>query len=248
MLRKAMEVLDLFSADRRELGVVEVAQLLERPKSTTSRWLSEMEHAGFLEREAASGRYRISMRLAALGQVARQSTSVQRLARPALEALTAETGETSNLVVLSGREAVNIEMVESPRPVKHVGWVGRRLPLHATAAGKALLAWLPANEVRALVKSPLTQHARGTITSLARYTSELAGVRTRGYSTAVSELEDDLSAVAAPVFDHAGAVVGAITISAPISRVPKSALATLAPAVVGAAGRLSGALGYRARE
>src|SRR5262245_22722095 len=99
MLRKAMEVLDLYSAERRELGVMETAQLLDRPKSTTSRWLAEMEQAGFLERESTTGRYRISMRLAALGELARQSTSVQRLARPALEALTAATGETSNLVV-----------------------------------------------------------------------------------------------------------------------------------------------------
>jgi len=245
MLRKAMEVLNLYSAERRELGVMETAQLLGRPKSTTSRWLAEMEQAGFLEREETTGRYRISMRLAALGELARQSTSVQRIARPALEALVAATGETANLVVLSGKEAVNVEMVESPRPVKHVGWVGRRMPLHATAAGKALLAWLPAKDIRARVKGPLAQHARATITSVAKYTRELEHVRSHGYATAVSELEDDLSAVAAPVFDHAGTVVGALTISAPISRVPRSALPTLAPAVVEAAQKVSAALGHK---
>jgi DNA-binding IclR family transcriptional regulator len=245
MLRKAMEVLELFHGERRELGVLEVANLLGRPKSTTSRWLSEMETAGFLERDGASGRYRISMRLAALGEAARQSTSVQRLARPELQVLSAATGETANLVVLSGREAVNIEMVESLRPVKHVGWVGRRMPLHATAAGKALLAWLPQRQIKSLIKAPLAAHARNTITTVAQYMRELEVVRARGYSTSVSELEDDLSAVAAPVFDHAGGVAGAITISAPISRVPKNALAGLAPAVLSAARAVSAALGYR---
>ena len=247
MLRKAMEVLDLFGGERRELGVLEVAALLGRPKSTTSRWLAEMEKAGFLERDVASGRYRISMRLAALGELARQSTSVQRLARPALEALTAETGETSNLVVLSGKEAVNIEVVESPRPVKHTGWIGRRMPLHATSAGKALIAWLPPKQIRALIKGPLTRQARRTITSVAEYMRELEQVRALGYATAAAELEDDLSAVAAPVFDYAGGVAGALTISAPISRVPRDALAGLAPAVIKAAREVSAALGYRLR-
>ncbi len=246
MLRKAMDVLNLFGGERRELGVLEVAQLLNKPKSTTSRWLSDMEAAGFLERDVASGRYRISMRLAALGELARQSTSVQRIARPALEALTAATGETSNLVVLSGREAVNVEMVESPHPLKHVGWVGRRMPLHATAAGKALIAWLPPKQIRSLIKAPLAAHAKSTITTVTRYLRELETVRARGYAIAVSELEDDLSALAAPVFDHAGAVVGALTISAPITRVPRSALGGVAPTVLNAARTVSAALGYRA--
>lgn len=245
MLRKAMDVLELFSAARHELGVVETAQILGKSKSTTSRWLSAMEEAGFLERDGAGGRYRLSMRLAALGEVARQSTSLQRLARPALHRLTDATGETSDLVVLTEQEAVNVDVVESPRPVKQVGWLGRRLPLHATAAGKALVAWRSRDEVLRLLPSPLPRFTPSTITDPEALLGELMAVRRRGYSTAVQELEEDLVGVAAPVRDLGGNVVAVLTVGAPVSRVPIARMSEVAEHVVREADSVSRGLGYR---
>ena len=140
MLRKAMDVLALFSLEKRELGVLEVADVLGRPKSTVSRWLAAMEQADFLDRDPETARYRLSLRLTALGDVARHTTTLQRSARPPLKWLAERTGETANLTLLIGTEAVNVEVADSPRPVMHVGWVGRRLPVHATASGKVLIA------------------------------------------------------------------------------------------------------------
>lgn len=113
-----------------------VAKLLRRPKSTVSRWMSAMEEAGFRDRDGDSGRCRVSMCLAAVGEMAKHATLLQRTTRPALQRLTAATGETSNLAVLEGKEGINIEAVESPQPVMHMRPVGRRFPLHASAAGK----------------------------------------------------------------------------------------------------------------
>jgi len=245
MLRKAMEVLQLFTPKRKEIGVTEAAELLRRPKSTTSRWLSAMEEAGFLDRDADSGRYRVSMRVAAVGEMARQATSLQRRARPALERLTAATGETSNLVVLVGREAVNIEAVESPHPVMHMGSVGRRFPPHASAAGKSLLAWAPEEEVLASVGTPLARLTPATITSMERLLEELAGVRERGYAVNWRELEEHLVAVGAPVRNHRGEVVAAVSISAPVSRMNRETLPEVGRHVVEAARALSADLGWR---
>jgi DNA-binding IclR family transcriptional regulator len=244
MLRKAMEVLALFSPTRREIGVLEASELLGRPKSTVSRWLNAMAEAGFLDRDEESRRYRVGIHLAALGELARKSTSLQRLARPALEWLTGATGETSDLVVLTGSEAINVEVVESPRPVKHVGWVGRRLPLHATAAGKCLLAWQPDTEVRSLLRLPLARFTPATITDVDCLLDELARVRELGYSTAWAELEEDLVGVASPVRDHTGSVVGVLTIGAPISRLTREALPQVASQVIAASNSVSRALGY----
>lgn len=244
MLRKAMKVLSLFSPTRRELGVVEAAELLDASKSTVSRWLSSMEDAGFLSRDPVSARYRVSMRLAALGELAKQSTSLQRLALPALERLTARTGETSDLVVLVGGEAVNVEVVHSPRPIKAVGWVGRWLPLHATAAGKSLLAWRSEAEVRRLLRWPLDRFTEHTITDEAAFFAELRETRARGYSVAFAELESDLAGIAAPVRDHTGEVVGTLTIGAPISRVPRGALPQTARVVMDISDEVSREMGY----
>lgn len=245
MLHKTMQVLDLYSTSRRELGVSEAAELLHRPKSTISRWLADMASAGFLDRDATTGRYRISMRLAALGELARIATPLQRMARPILEKLTESTAETSNLTILDGHEAVNIEVVQSPQPVIMVGWVGRRFACHATAAGKVLLAWQPSEELRQLLPSRLERHASATITARSQFETELAAVRHRGYATAWAEFEEELAGVAAPVRDYTGRVIAAVAIGAPTSRVPRSLLATLAEPVMEAAGTLSTRLGYR---
>jgi IclR family transcriptional regulator, acetate operon repressor len=244
MVAHAMQVLRLFGPGQPDLGVVEAAELLRKPKSTTSRWLRSMEEAGFLERDAVSGRFRLSLVLAALGEVARESTSLQRLGRPILEALAAETGETSNLVVLDGNMGVNVELVRSPQPVQHVGVLGRRLPLHATAAGKVLMAGLPAEQRESLLAGELKAWASRTVTDRDALEKALTEVREKGFATAWKELEEDLAAASAPVRDHRGVVVAAITTSGPISRITPEALDGLAARVRERADQLSDALGY----
>jgi DNA-binding IclR family transcriptional regulator len=245
MIHQAMRVLRLFSPDRREVGVTEAAELMGRPKSSVSRLLRAMEAEGFLHRDEESGRFRLSLGLAALGELARASTSMQRLARPVLEELVQSTGETSNLVVLDGSQAVNVEVVRSSRAVQHVGVLGRRLPLHATAAGKVLLAWASPELQRRVLAGPLPRFASATLTDPEALARELDCVRHRGYATASQELEEGLAAVSAPVRDHRGGVVAALTTSAPRSRVEGEIPDSLAVPVTEAAAVLSAALGFQ---
>jgi DNA-binding IclR family transcriptional regulator len=245
MLHKAMDVLNLFTAERKEFGVVAAAELLGKPVSTVSRWLIGMEAAGFLERDEGTGRYRVSMRLAAIGELARQATSLQQAALPALRQLTAATGETSNLVLLVDGEGTNVEAVESPRPIMHMGAVGRRFPLHASAAGKALLAWRSEAEIRAMTPTPLNRHMSATITEIDALLANLAVVRRNGYAVNWQELEEDLVGVGAPVRDHRGVVIAAISISAPVFRIDRESLPKLGGHVAAAADTLSRTLGYR---
>lgn len=245
VLQKSMNVLELFSHNQREIGVVDAAKQLGLAKGTLSRWLSAMESAGFLDRDPMSLRYRLSARLAVIGELARDSTALQRLATAELQWLAATSGETSNLAVLVGSEAMNLSAVESPRPIMSTGWVGRRLPVHATAAGKSLLAWHAPAEIRRLLPEQLPKLTAGCITSLDDFLVELAKVRTQGYSVAWAEMEDDLAAVGAPVRNHRGLVVGALTIGAPVSRVSPDRLKMCTAAVLRAAQSLSEQLGYR---
>ncbi len=245
MLRKAIQVLELFNPKRKEFGVTEAAELLRRPKSTVSRLLSAMEDAGFLDRAADTGRYRVSMQMAAVGEMAKQATSLQRSARQSMEALTAATGETSNLVVLVGMEGVNVEACESPQQIMHMGSVGRRFPLHASAAGKALIAWRSEEEISALLPLPLVQCTPATITDPERLREHLAVVRERGYAVNWIELESGLVGVGAPVRDHRSEIVAALSISAPAARVPRTALPSVGAHVVQAARNLSRDLGCR---
>lgn len=248
MIHQCMEVLRLFSPERTHLGVTEVAQLLGRPKSTTSRQLAAMAAAGFLDRDPETGRFRLSMALAALGEIARRSTSLQHAGRAVLEELTRMTGETTNLVVRDGEAAVNVEGVQSPRPIQHLGVLGRRLPLHATAAGKALLAWTGEPVGARPFPTTLPAFTGRTITGYAALEEALQEARDRGWASAWKELDEDLAAVAAPVRDHRGHVIAAVTLSIPTSRCDPERLGELGGLVAEAADTLSSALGWQAPE
>jgi DNA-binding IclR family transcriptional regulator len=124
-----------------------------------------------------------------------------------------------------------------------MGVVGRRFALHASAAGKVLLAWLPEDSVEDRLRQPLERYTPATLTDPAALREELARTRERGYSVNWKELEEDLVSVAAPVWDHRGQLVAALSIAAPASRMPRSALAGAGGTVADAARRLSRALG-----
>lgn len=245
VLRKAMAVLRLFTSDRPELSATDIARSVGWPRSSVARLVGAMHRSGFLDRDEVSGRYRVGLRLAAFGAVAADATSLQRSAQPELEDLAQRSGETANVSVLSGGEVVNVGLVLSPRPIKHMGWIGRRMPVHATAAGKALVAWRE-EELASIAPAPLRRCTARTIIRIADLREELARVRAQGWSSAYGELEDDLVGVGAPVRDHRGAVVACVTISAPAFRVPPSRLAEIGALVRAAADRISASLGYRA--
>lgn len=245
MLVQAMRVLELFTATRGELGVADVAKLLIRPKSTVSGWMSAMQQVGLLDRDDGAGPYRLGIKLAAFGDLARRSTTLQRVALPLLERLTRRTRETASLNMLIGSEVVNSVAVESPQPIHSATGVGIPMPIHATAAGKVLVARKSREEIRHLLPLRLEQFTADTIKDVEALLEELATIRERGYGVAVGELASDLVAVSAPVHDSSGAVVGAISIAAPISRVPQTKLPTLAQDVMQTAEDASLALGYR---
>ena len=246
MLAQAMEVLELFDNTRRELGVADVAKLLGRSKSTVSGWMAAMNEVGLLDRAEGGGPYRVGIRLAGFGVLAQRSTSLQVVATPLLEQMTRRTRETTSLNVLIGSEVVNTAVVESPQPIHSAGGLGIPMPLHATAAGKILLAWRSAQDARHLLPFSLAQYTPATITDITLLQEELEKTRQQGYAIAHAELASDLFAVSAPIRDASGSVVGALSITAPLSRVPEERVQQLAQEVVEHTAAASQALGYRA--
>jgi DNA-binding IclR family transcriptional regulator len=244
MLQQAMQVLGLFNPTRSELGVAEVAKILGRSKSTISGWMSAMHDAGLLDRANGGTRYRLGIRLAALGELARHATSAQQVAAPLLEQLAKKTKETATLNVLIGSDVVNTFVVESHQPIHSGGGLGIPMPIHATAAGKVLVAWKTNEEIRHLLPLRLEQFTEDTVTDVDEFVAQLATIRRDGYSTAVGELARDLFAASAPVRDSAGAVVAAISIAAPTSRISAKKIPSIAPDLVETADAISRGLGY----
>jgi DNA-binding IclR family transcriptional regulator len=209
------------------------------PKSTTSRLLGALERHSLVERDR-DGALRPGV---VPSRFARRASSTDRLvqtARPYLEALARQTGETVNLAVAGPRAVEQIDQVDSSYLLGATNWVGLDVPFHCSALGKVFLA-------HGAVEVPpgrLEQRTTRTLTTREALSEDLDLVRRRGYAVADEELEPGLVAIAAPVRDGAGRVVGALSVSGPSMRLTTERTATVAGLTVRAAGQLSQTLGH----
>jgi DNA-binding IclR family transcriptional regulator len=146
--------------------------------------------------------------------------------------------------ILSGQDALYLDQVAGPAALSPHNWAGQRIPLHATSDGKVLLAYRPTAEVLKHLLVPLERFTEHTVTALPEFGQRLALVRERGYATAVDELEDGPTAVAAPVRDAEGTVVASISASGPSFRIPDERIPQIAESVRHAADTISRRLGW----
>ena len=247
-VERAMLLLKEFGLSGPELGVTEASKRLGLHKSTVSRLLGTLERGGFVEQVSDTRRYRLGLQLATLAGLAVTQLDLSSAARPYLVNLAAQSEETATLSVLDGDEAVNIDQVPGPHPVKDLGWIGRRLPLHASAGGKPLLASLPAEQLERWLQQPLPAYTERTVTSPEQLRRELQEMLARGYVIVPEEYEPGLTAVGAPVYDYHQEIVASITISGPTFRMHPEYLQTAARLVKEAAEQISARLGYTPRQ
>lgn len=211
--QRAVTILDEL-AESGELGTNELARRLGIAPSTVSRQLGTLTESGLVEYIAASGRYRLGIRVVRLANSVLARLDVRAVARPHLEDLVRLTGETANLSVAGEEDAVTIDFVPGAHSVQHVTQLGRPSIAHATSAGKVMLAFTN----RLLPKPPLRAFTRRTITDPAKLAREIERVRRQGYAVAIDEREEGLSAIAAPVFGSAGELAGIVALQGPTAR------------------------------
>jgi IclR family transcriptional regulator, acetate operon repressor len=235
---KALAILAAFDESRSDLGVSELASELGMHKSTVSRLLAALERRGLVRREGE--RFAPGPELARLGALAVRGLTLTGVARPALELLAERTGETVNLAVREGDRALNVLQVDAAHFVGVTDWTGRAAPLHASANGKALLAFGDGRFPARLAKlTPRTIVDRGELRA------DLARARSVGFAVAVEELELGLHAVAAPVFDAGGLCVAAVSVSGPAYRLTEPRLPAVGQLCADAAADVSARLGFR---
>lgn len=243
---RAVAILEILARDG-EAGVTEVARELDVHKSTASRLLAALDRRELVAQDTARGKFRLGVGIVRLAGAASQRLDVLQESRPVCRMLAQEVGETVNLAILSGRDALYLDQVAGPAALSPHNWAGQRIPLHATSDGKVLLAWLAEAELARCLAPPLARFTERTITDVDRFPALLAEVRQRGYAAAVEELEAGLTAVAAPVRDAGGKVIASISASGPSFRIPAERIPVLAGAVRRAADEASRRLGWPAR-
>jgi len=243
---RAVAILEILARDG-EAGVTEVARELDVHKSTASRLLAALDRRELVAQDTARGKFRLGVGLVRLAGAVSQKLDLVQESRPVCRALAQEVGETVNLAILSGRDALYLDQVAGPAALSPHNWAGQRIPLHATSDGKVLLAYLPEAELTACLAPPLARFTDRTITAVAELGDLLAEVRRRGFATAVEELEAGLTAIAAPVRNAEGNVIASISASGPSFRIPADRIPVLAVAVRRAAAEVSRRLGWLER-
>ncbi len=209
-------------------------------RSTTSRLLQALERNRLVQRDRA-GSYRPGALFAVYAAREQTVPDLVELARPALERLAAATGETVNFAVPRGQGVVSVAQIDSRYLLGAANWVGVDVPPHCSALGKVLYAF----GRLAVPTGPLQRRTPATITTAERLERELIEVRRRGWAVASEELEVGLVAVAAAVRSGDG-VIGAISVSAPTARLPRSQVQSIGELLVRETGEVSAQLGHRA--
>ena len=241
----SLDVLEQFAGEAEELGVTELSKRLRLHKNNVFRLLATLESRGYIEQNRATENYRLGIRCLQLGQSYVQHMGLLRQARPIMAELVRQARETTYLAVLRRAAVVPVEVIEADRPVRIVSQLGEALPLHATAAGKAHLAFEQEDELRALVPDGLPRFTERTIVDRQALLQQLRTVAANGYAVDLGEHLEDVRAVAAPVRDYARAVVGALAVVAPASRLtPERIEKEVAPLVLKAGRELSSRLGF----
>ncbi|WP_210583320.1 IclR family transcriptional regulator [Streptomyces sp. GESEQ-35] len=235
---RVLSILDCFNVAHPTLTLSQIALHSGIPLSTVRRLVAELEEWGALER-LVDKHYRVGIRLWELGSLAPQQRDLRDVALPSMHDLYSATQENVQLVVIDGYEALCIEKISGKKAVPTRTEVGGRLPLHATAVGKSILAFSPIDLLNSLYERGLRRHTPYTITELGRLAAVLREARRKGVSYSHEEMSVGAISVASPIVSPGGILHGSLGIVVRST----SNLDALAPAVRTAALGISRACG-----
>ena len=236
---KAVELLGLFSEHEPEIGLSEISRRAKFDKATSRRLLLALAKHGLVEQNPDNRRYRIGPGVLRLARVREQTVPLATVVQPILGRLVDGTGETAHFALLSGRDLATVAMRESRRSNRVNMLLGESLPLHATASGLAILAFLDAEDPSIMNKLTLESFTEHTLTDRAQIEQVLGTAREFGYVSNLGYYEADVCSIAAPVFDLSGSPIGSVAVAAPQARFTEENQKIIQTQVVAAAAEIT---------
>jgi len=240
----AVRLTKAFSEQEYEMGISALAMRLGLAKSTVHRLATTLVEYDMLEQNRETGKYRLGLAFFELGTLVRRKMDAATEAQGEIHALADASGETVQLAILDHLTVLYIRIRESRQAIRMSSGLGSRAPAHCTSVGKALLAFQPPEVVQQVIDAGLKRYTVNTIVDGEALKTELATIRARGYALDDEEIELGLRCVAAPIRDHSGQVIAAISVAAPVQRMSKKIVQSTIPSVVAAADAISRRLGY----
>ena len=227
-IERGVRILEMVSKSANGLTFSQIAQRMDFPKSSVHSILITFERLGYLQKLESSGRYVVGLNLARIGSAPSHGMTLRQKAGPVLCNLTQKTGLSSHLAILEGKDALLIGKVQPYGSSPVATWIGKRIDYYCTSLGKALIAWLPEEEIDQLVKErQMLRYNENTICTLARLKEDLARTRQLGYSLDDEEEEIGVRCVGAPVMSATGEVSAAVSVSGQVGDVRREDIARL---------------------
>lgn len=242
---RASNILRCFSGEKTHFKISEIAHQLQLDRSTTYRILLSLEKCGFVEKDKKTGEYSLGVATFETGNTYLRRMDFIQISKPIMADLALEVQETVHLAVLSDTEIVYVDKVDSPRTLGVMSKIGQRAPVYCTALGKVLLANQPKEELSRIIKKiKLKPYAKNTLTSKKKLVEEMKGIRKQGYSLDRREYEEDVECIAAPIRDHQGNAIAALSISGPQKKINTPQEKYFVSQVMKAATLVSRKMGY----
>jgi IclR family transcriptional regulator, KDG regulon repressor len=227
---RALDILLCFTREEPARSLTQIAESVHMSKTTVHRLLTTLEIKRFITRDKITGLYRLGFRFIEMAALVLQDVELHRWAHPYLRRLSAEFGETIDLSILDGSHVIYLEVIESPQRVKLAAAVGQRLPAYFTASGKALLAYLPEEQIIKIISDNLAESDHPSSFS-PDMLADLKITAERGYAIAEQEYEEAINAVAAPIFDADKNPIASVAIVGPSFRLTQDRLPSLGESI-----------------
>ncbi|HLA95146.1 MAG TPA: IclR family transcriptional regulator [Pyrinomonadaceae bacterium] len=230
-IEKGMLILEKLATSHNGLGLAELTRELALPKSSTYGLLLTLERLGYLHRNESTGRYMFGMKILSLANMAMNGLNLRKISTPHIRSLMNKTKLTVHLSIQEQNEVVIIEKADSPYTPKVETWVGKRMGIHCTAAGKALLSDWPEELLDRLVRHGLPRYNDNTIISPKKLKKELDQVRKQGFSVDDEEETIGSRCIGAPIRDTGGQIVGAVSVAGYKQQIHQDTFQTLVKTV-----------------
>ena len=245
-LTRGLSILQCLARTEGGLTLTDIAQRVQLPPSTTHRLLSTLEKMGYVYQAGDLSLWYVGIEAFAVGSSFLSNRDFVAQSHAYMRRLMEQAGETTNLAILDGTEAVFIDQVQCRETMRTIVRLGSRVPLHASGVGKAIFATLPDEQVDAILKvKGLPRITDNTITSPETMWAALRVIRQRGFSFDDAEHLVGTRCVASPIYDEHAECLGAISVAGPISRLPDARIRQLGPVVAHTAEEITRKVGGR---
>ena len=229
---KALDVLEMVAKMGRPVRFSELLAQSRYPKATLYRYMQTLTNQGMLVHDPDRHDYALGVRLLRLAHVAWRQSSLAPLARPFIDQLSVETGETVHLAQLDHGQVLYVDKCNAAKPVEMFSQAGKIGPAYCTGVGKAMLAWLEPDALeRIIAQQSFHRFTAQTLATPMALMAELAATRARGHALDREEHEPGIICVALPILTRAGRVLGALSVTSTTERSTLDALSRFAPRV-----------------